>query len=243
MLDDDHADLRNFPARIKCCGHLHAIDSGGYCEDCPDVKKHTDQEKFWQTAFGDNYTQRNRVAEVGSLRSNVALFSRILSSTQDVHSVIEFGAGDGRNLAAINKIAPFIELSAVEINVSAYDAMPECVSTVILGSILDPAMKLQPQDMAMTKGLLIHVAPADLPQAYLKLYASAKRYILLCEYFCPAPRMIPYRGHDDRLWARDFAGEMLDAYPDLTLKDYGFVSRRDPNPQDDITWWLLEKRV
>jgi len=44
------------------------------------------------------------------------------------------------------------------------------------------------------------------------------------------------------LFKRDFAGEMLERFADLKLLDYGFVYRRDPNfPQDDITWFLLEK--
>jgi len=44
------------------------------------------------------------------------------------------------------------------------------------------------------------------------------------------------------LFKRDFAGEMLDRYPALKLLDYGFVYRRDPLfPQDDMTWFLLEK--
>ena len=39
------------------------------------------------------------------------------------------------------------------------------------------------------------------------------------------------------------AGEILDRYPSLQLVDYGFAYRRDPNfPQDDITWFLMEKR-
>ena len=52
-----------------------------------------------------------------------------------------------------------------------------------------------------------------------------------------------YRGHSQRLFKRDFAGEMLDRFPDLTLVDYGFAYHRDANfPQDDTTWFLLEKR-
>jgi hypothetical protein len=44
------------------------------------------------------------------------------------------------------------------------------------------------------------------------------------------------------LFKRDFAGEMLERYPDLELIDYGFVYKRDNNfPQDDITWFLLKK--
>ena len=53
---------------------------------------------------------------------------------------------------------------------------------------------------------------------------------------------LPYRGHAGKLFKRDFAGELLERYADLSLVDYGFVYRRDPNfRQDDLTWFLLEK--
>jgi hypothetical protein len=53
---------------------------------------------------------------------------------------------------------------------------------------------------------------------------------------------IPYRGHTDRLFKRDFAGEIMERHPSLKLIDYGFAYRNDPNfPQDDITWFLMEK--
>ena len=46
-----------------------------------------------------------------------------------------------------------------------------------------------------------------------------------------------------KLFKRDFAGELLDAFPSLDLVDYGFVYHRDPNfPQDDMNWFLLEKK-
>ena len=77
---------------------------------------------------------------------------------------------------------------------------------------------------------------------YRALHEATRRWILVCEYYNPSPVTIEYRGHNDRLFKRDFAGEILDAYPDLRLVDYGFAYRRDPAfPQDDITWFLMEK--
>jgi hypothetical protein len=56
------------------------------------------------------------------------------------------------------------------------------------------------------------------------------------------PVSVNYRGNTDRLFKRDFAGEMLDRFKDLRLLDYGFSYHRDNNfPQDDINWFLLEK--
>lgn len=204
-----------------------------------------DQEKFWQGWDGYEYQARNAGSLVGSVLSNITLFARALPP--DINTVIEFGAGVGNNLRAINTLLPAAQLAAVEINPGAAKALLKITPWVYEQSMLDwtnpePALACKRWDLAFTKGVLIHIAPADLPRAYVALYNASGRYVLLCEYFCPTPRMITYRGEDNRLWARDFAGEMLEAYTDLWLVGYGFVSRRDPNPQDDLTWWLMEKQ-
>ena len=83
-----------------------------------------------------------------------------------------------------------------------------------------------------------------LPTAYERLYAGSSRFILVAEYYSPKPVSVPYRGHNDCLFKRDFAGEMLERYADLSLIDYKFVYRRDPKfPQDDISWFLMKKDV
>lgn len=113
----------------------------------------------------------------------------------------------------------------------------EVMQTSILDWVPNDAV-----DLALIKGVLIHIDPAHLPDVYEKLYQASQRYILIAEYYNPTPVSVPYRGHADRLFKRDFAGEMLDRYPDLALIDYGFIYRRDPIfPQDDMTWFLLQR--
>jgi len=91
---------------------------------------------------------------------------------------------------------------------------------------------------------LIHINPEALPKVYDALHRATGKYLLVCEYYNPTPVTIPYRGHGDRLFKRDFCGELLDRHRDLSLRDYGFCYRRDPAfPQDDITWFLMEKRA
>lgn len=97
-------------------------------------------------------------------------------------------------------------------------------------------------DLALIKGVLIHINPEFLPQVYDTLHAATGRYLMVCEYYNRSPVSINYRGHADRLFKRDFCGEILDRHADTQLIDYGFVYHRDPEfPQDDITWFLLEK--
>ena len=63
------------------------------------------------------------------------------------------------------------------------------------------------------------------------------------EYHNPTPVKIKYRGHANKLFKRDFAGEMLNIYKDLNILDYGFIYSKDPSLKncDDLNWFLLKK--
>lgn len=201
----------------------------------------TDQEKFWAEEFGDSYIGRNQSSEY--LASNLSFFSKAFHQIGKPDSIIEFGANIGMNLKAIKALFPSIELAGVEINEKAATELTKTIGEkgVFHTSILDFETDNQ-FDVSLIKGVLIHINPDVLATVYQKLYETSKKYILICEYYNPAPVTISYRGHTDRLFKRDFAGEMLDTYDDLELIDYGFVYRRDPAfPQDDITWFLLKK--
>ena len=70
---------------------------------------------------------------------------------------------------------------------------------------------------------------------------GSNRYVLVAEYYNPTPVSVDYRGHKNKLFKRDFAGELIDLYG-MRLIDYGFFYHRDnQTPQDDITYFLLEK--
>lgn len=97
-------------------------------------------------------------------------------------------------------------------------------------------------DLVFTKGVLIHINGDKLQSVYEKMYNLSNKYILIAEYYSRDFREINYRGNNNKLFKRDFCGEIMDKYPSLKLIDYGFVYYRDPTfPQDDITWFLLEK--
>lgn len=202
----------------------------------------TEQETFWAGDFGSSYILRNKEKEI--VASNTSLFSEIINKTKGVKSVIEFGANIGLNLIAIKNILPNVAVSGVEINKEAFDDLVKICGSdnAYHQSILDFKLDSQ-RDFSLTKGVLIHINPDHLKDVYERLYTSSRRYICIVEYYNPTPVSIPYRGFNDRLFKRDFAGEMLDIYEDLSLVDYGFVYHKDNNyPQDDITWFLLEKR-
>lgn len=201
----------------------------------------TAQENFWAGQFGDDYIGRNESNQL--LASNLNFFSKALTTAERPDSIIEFGANIGMNLRAFHLLFPQIKSYGIEINENAANQLKEFIGdeNVYHGSIFDYEPREQ-FDISLIKTVLIHINPDMLPKVYEQLYKSSKKYILICEYYNPSPMTVTYRGHTERLFKRDFAGEMMEKYPDLKLVDYGFAYKRDNNfPQDDITWFLLEK--
>jgi spore coat polysaccharide biosynthesis protein SpsF len=203
----------------------------------------TDQETFWAGEFGDAYADRNQGNRW--IASNTALFSKILHSTHGIESVLELGANVGLNLHALQNVLPQAQLSAVEINSFAAAQLRQEFDpdAIFEQSILEFVPTTQ-YDLAFSKGVLIHIDPASLPAVYDCLYKSSRKYVLIAEYYNPTPVEISYRGHQGKLFKRDFAGEFLDRFDNVRLLDYGFAYHRDVNfPQDDISWFLMEKVV
>ncbi len=203
----------------------------------------TEQEAFWAGEFGTAYIARNQGDAL--LASNLDFFGKALRQARGVASCIEFGANIGMNLRALKLLYPNQQQFGIEINSEAAQQLAQVVpaQNVFQQSILDfqPAQRF---DLVLIKGVLIHINPDALAQVYDALHRSCAKYVLIAEYYNPAPVSISYRGHADRLFKRDFCGEMLDRHPDLALRDYGFAYHRDPNfPQDDITWFLLERKA
>ena len=199
----------------------------------------TEQENFWAGEFCLNYIDRNNSEPL--LYSKVAMWARMLQAANNVNSITEFGCNIGLNLAALKRLQPSLKLSGYEINAEAARQAAEFnVAEIKQGSILEE-IKDPKVDLTFTAGVLIHINPEYLDNVYSNLVNGSNRYVLVAEYYNPAPTKINYRGHEDRLFKRDFAGDLIDNYG-LKLIDYGFVYKRDNwAPQDDITWFLLEK--
>ncbi len=201
----------------------------------------TDQERFWAGEFGNDYVDRSQGAL--HIASRTAMWSRILQSCDSIGSVTEFGANVGLNLRALQNLLPAAKLTGVEINSKAASILrSDGTIEVLEGSLFDTAPTV-PADLAFTCTVLIHIHPNRVEAAYARLAGSSRRYVVISEYYNPVPTEVIYRGHSERLYKRDFAGEFLDAHSDFVLRDYGFIYHRDPQfPVDDFTWFLLERR-
>jgi pseudaminic acid biosynthesis-associated methylase len=201
-----------------------------------------DTREFWKGEFGTEYTERN----VGLEESNYRMFESIFFKTptscySDIKSIVEFGAGSGMNIKALERVFPDAQFTGIDINKSAYEALKVLnIHSALNGSFIDFDLNNY-ADLVLCKGILIHVAPEDIEKVYRAVYKASKKYILLCEYYNPTPVEVLYRGNTGKLWKRDFCGEMMDIFPDLQLIDYGFEYHRGENKLDDITWFLLSK--
>ncbi len=202
-----------------------------------------EQELFWKGQFGDDYIGRNSLNNVSK---TIAQWAKMLAKLPAVpESMLELGCNIGINLHALSVLLPETELNAVEINTTAARQAQESLgdrAKIFEGSLLSYTPNRQ-YDLSFTCGVLIHIAPEFLPQAYETLYKTSSRYILVKEYYNPTPVEVPYRGYSEKLFKRDFCGDLLDKYGDLRLVDYGFIYHRDALfPADDATWFLLEKK-
>jgi pseudaminic acid biosynthesis-associated methylase len=198
--------------------------------------------EFWKGEFGDSYIRRNNSQAL--LESNKIFFEQIFEHTLDIHTYLEIGANIGMNVRAINAIRPDLVGTAIEPNHTAHSQLSEVTRTPreAINASIQEFETSQRWDLVFTKGVLIHVTPDDLVGVYKKMASLASRYVVIAEYYNPSPVSLNYRGHADRLFKRDFAGEFLSTNPEFKLREYRFVYKGDPiAPQDDITWFLMER--
>ena len=198
------------------------------------------QDEFWRGDFGENYIDRCRDSHI--VKSNLNLFTRVLSRVHKIDSVLELGCNIGLNLDAMKLLCPDgVEFRGVEINERAAEEAVSKGFEIHVGSICDQLDSVSKCDFVFTKGVLIHIDPDNLELVYENLYEKTNRYVMVAEYYSPTPVQLDYRGNDGYLFKRDFAGDLMDRFA-MRLIDYGFIYSRDTYfPHDDINWFLLEK--
>ncbi len=194
------------------------------------------QLEAWQGEFGAAYTQRNVV----DWRARVPAFRRMFQRIKPGR-VLEVGCNRGHNLVAIAEGLPGVEVVGIEPNPVALEiarqASPK--ASALQGNAGDLPFKDGWFDTVFTCGVLIHIPLDALGTALQEIYRVSRRYILAVEYFAKDETVIPYRGHEDLLWKRDFLAHYQSRFPDLGLIDQGFWGPGEAI--DHANWWLLEK--
>ena len=203
----------------------------------------TNQEIFWKEEFGNDYINRNNNREL--YKNKLNMFKKIFANiNNNIESVIEFGSNIGLNLNAIEEILnnKKIYITALEINSNACQILKDYTNYNVINESILNYNDSRKYNFVLTCGFLIHLSPTILEQVYDILYNSSDKYICIIEYYNPYPISINYRGEKDKLFKRDFTGELMNRHKDLQLVDYGFIYHRDnDHPLDDLNWFLLEK--
>lgn len=201
--------------------------------------------KFWTGGFGNSYIDRN-AAIAEHLRARVSLWAKILNGMAGAppQSILEVGSNIGNNLRALRTLTG-AELHALEPNRQARETLVQDgvvpADNVLEGMAAQIGLGDASVDLVFTSGVLIHIHPEDLLAACTEMHRVARRYIACIEYFSDKMETIPYRGHNDKLFKRDFGGFWLDNFPKLKVLDYGFAWKRLTG-LDNLTWWLFEKQ-
>ncbi|MGB0041666.1 MAG: pseudaminic acid biosynthesis-associated methylase, partial [Terriglobales bacterium] len=95
-------------------------------------------------------------------------------------------------------------------------------------------------DLVFTSGLLIHIAPQDLPVAMNEIHRCARGWIWGFEYHAPEMTEVPYRGHTELLWKADYARLYIETFPDLELVSEQKLSYLENDNVDSV--FLLRRR-
>jgi len=213
-----------------------------------DIAGQTAQMRVWQGEFGRAYTDRNtlEMAELDALWSRnygvsrSAINQMFLEGIPQSASFLEVGCNVGNQLLLL-QAQGYTQLTGIELQSYALAGARSRLKGVALeqGSALALPFEDQAFDVVFTSGVLIHIAPDDLPQAMSEIHRCARHYIWGAEYFSPELTAVNYRGNDDLLWKMDYARKYLTLFDDLELvKERRFQYLENDNVD---TVFLLKK--
>lgn len=190
------------------------------------MKADTQQLAEWQGSFGREYTDRNSLTpeQVDALwvknygTSRTEMNGDFLSGVTKDARILEVGCNIANQLVLLQKQG-FTNLYGIEAQEYALDAARSRVRglNLIRATAFDIPYKDNFFDVVFTAGVLIHIAPEDLPRALDEIHRCAGQYIWGAEYFAPATTEVPYRGHEALLWKANFASAYLNRFDDLEL--------------------------
>lgn len=180
----------------------------------------TEQEEFWKGEFGNEYTLRNAgdwdafyKKQWGITRTE--LNAEFLSEVDKNAQILEVGCNRGNQLQILHNQG-FKNLWGIDVNKHALKIAKENTTfNISEGSALEIPFEDEYFELVFTSGVLIHIAPTDLPKVMQEMHRVSKRYIWGFEYYSEELTEIEYRGHKHRLWKNDFVKLFRDHFPEL----------------------------
>jgi pseudaminic acid biosynthesis-associated methylase len=178
-------------------------------------------EQLWGGEFGDEYVDRNDQFD------QVAPFWRERLPGLSCNRVLEVGCNVGGNLQWIVEAVPPRQVYGVDINTKALGHLVRRVPGV--NAVWSPARELPFRDgwfdLVFTIGVLIHQPDDTLPLVMAEMVRCSRRWVLCGEYHDTESVAVPYRGHEGALFRRDYGGLFQQLFPDLRLREQGFVGK------------------
>ncbi len=209
----------------------------------------TDQISRWTGTFGREYTDRNDHTPrqldkfyqntYGKTRSE--LNQRFLKNLPRNAPILEVGCNVGTQLLLLKEMG-FTDLSGVEIQEYALQRAQERLGDgkILQASALSIPFPDQQFELVFTSGVLIHIAPADLPIAMREIHRCTKKWVWGMEYYAPQMEEIVYRDNHNLLWKADYARLYQHHCPGLALVREEDISYLEGGNVDSM--FLLERK-
>ena len=140
-----------------------------------------EQDTFWSSDFGTEYSIRNDLDT--NYEKRIYEFNKYISKIEFIDSVLEVGANIGINLKVLQDFYPNSEQFAVEINQEAVASLQNIIpkENIYNKSIIDIELDKK-FDLVLSRGVLIHIHPENLPITYQKIYQYSEISMYFLEY-------------------------------------------------------------
>lgn len=196
----------------------------------------TEQLKIWKSDFGDAYTERNNY----NPDTRIPAFRKMVGDLE-IKKILEVGCNFGNNLVSLSRIGKDYELVGIEPNSHAIKKGRERGEqiAIIEGNGFEIPFVDSYFDLVFTAGVLIHIAPKDLPKAIDEMCRVSGRYVLIVEYHAEREEIVHYRGHNNLLFKNNFKKLFMERKKNLFCIREGFWDKKFGF--DDCTWTLFEK--
>jgi pseudaminic acid biosynthesis-associated methylase len=210
----------------------------------------TPQIAEWVNRFGREYTDRNvrTGSELDALYeknygvTRTELNHPFLAGIPADARILEVGCNVGNQLTILREMG-YRDLYGIEIQEYALQQARRKLPGVHFAeaSAFEIPFPDNHFDVVFTSGVLIHIAPGDLPRAVDEIHRCAGQYVWGFEYYSPQTAEVKYRGNHGLLWKMDYAKFYLDRFADLSLLRRSDVSYLENSNVDSM--FLLRKTV
>ena len=228
---------------------MFSLSGGEPPGDASATTMNTVQTEVWTGEFGRDYTDRNTL-DVDALdalyRKNYGLTrtqinQEFLSGISKDASFLEVGCNTGNQLLLLQRMG-YTNLSGLELQPYALEIARSRTRNISLaqGSALAIPHADASFDLVFTAGVLIHIAPEDLPRAMNEVHRCSRTYIWGVEYYAPDVTEVNYRNHSGLMWKMDYARRYLQRFEDLELVREQHVPYLEGSNVDTV--FLLRKK-